>query len=133
MPNQLVKKLFFALLPPTIVFGVNAIWMIFGFYAFYRHTDSVFHVFGGMAIAYTVNSLLQLFFKEKELGHYVIHRLLILTSTATVAVFWEFGEYLAEVFFGLRLQNGIGDTMKDLALGMIGAIIFIRLFLQKKK
>lgn len=45
--------------------------------------------------------------------------------TSAVALVWEFGEFLLDLYFGTRIQRSIGNTMRDLFNGMTGAIFLI--------
>ncbi len=42
--------------------------------------------------------------------------------TASAAVFWEFGEFLFDRFFGTNIQVGLANTIQDLAMGLLGAL-----------
>jgi hypothetical protein len=40
--------------------------------------------------------------------------------TTTIAVLWEIGEFLSDVFLGTNIQHDVANTMRDLILGMAG-------------
>jgi hypothetical protein len=88
------------------------------------YVDPIMHFSGGLAIAYFCwrACLLspELFGKPSRLGI----DLLALGLTCAAALFWEFGEFIAEVK-GTRVQRGLGNTMRDLFLGTLGGIVFI--------
>jgi hypothetical protein len=45
------------------------------------------------------------------------------TSAVTLAVLWEFGEWIGHTYLDDRIQVGYGDTMGDLAAGALGALV----------
>ena len=51
--------------------------------------------------------------------------LLAFGLTCAVAVFWELGEFIADQYFGGNVQLGLGNTMRDLSIGMAGAIVYL--------
>jgi hypothetical protein len=91
-----------------------------------------FHYLGGLSIAYT--SALVLSYLESEKVTTALHRglflVLLLSLTATVAVFWEFAEFLSDQLLDTNLQPSIANTMQDQFLGILGggtwALIFFR-------
>lgn len=100
------------LLFPAVVYLASVLTNNVGFDEIrFPYTDEVFHLFGGLSIVVMLNGI----FPGKTLKDLVF----LSSSTMVVAVFWEFYEYftLAE---GLEL----GDTLCDLALGYLAAVIF---------
>jgi hypothetical protein len=85
------------------------------------YVDPTIHFLGGVAAAF--------FFSR--LGPYVpevfgglapaARRTLAFTATTTVAVLWEFAEYLVDLYFGTQVQISIGNTLRDILNGMLGA------------
>jgi len=47
--------------------------------------------------------------------------------TTTVAVLWEFGEFIPDRIFGTNIQISLANTMQDLAMGMLGASVILAL------
>jgi hypothetical protein len=47
--------------------------------------------------------------------------IIVLSLSCTVAVFWEFAEFLGEQLFGLPAQLNLSETMLDLIFGVLGA------------
>ena len=45
--------------------------------------------------------------------------------TCSIAVFWEIGEFTSDRMLGSHAQRGLGNTMRDLILGISGAIVFL--------
>jgi hypothetical protein len=89
------------------------------------YVDPIMHFSGGLAIAYFCwrACLLspELFGKPSRLGI----DLLALGLTCAAALFWEFGEFVGDQVKGTNVQRGLGNTMRDLFLGTLGAMVFI--------
>jgi di/tricarboxylate transporter len=51
--------------------------------------------------------------------------LLAFGLTCAAALFWEFGEFISDQYRGIHVQQGLGNTMRDLLLGTLGGIVFI--------
>ncbi|MCI0615734.1 hypothetical protein L0244_22335, partial [bacterium] len=41
------------------------------------------------------------------------------------ATLWELGEFISDKYFGTHLQESVPETIADLALGLLGAIIVL--------
>jgi hypothetical protein len=50
---------------------------------------------------------------------------------STVAVFWEFAEFLLDRFLGTDLQISLQNTMQDLLMGILGAATLVQYKLVK--
>ena len=46
--------------------------------------------------------------------------MLLLSLTSTVAVFWEFAEFISDQLLATNLQPSIANTMQDQSLGILG-------------
>ena len=107
---------------PTVVYLVHLTVKGMGLYDMFPNVDIPFHYLGGLSIAYTCAQLLA--YLESEKVTPVLHRalflLLLLSITATVAVFWEFAEFLSDQFLATNLQPSIANTMQDQFLGILG-------------
>jgi hypothetical protein len=55
----------------------------------------------------------------------ILELLLAICITTTAAVFWEFNEFTRDQLFGTNIQVSLSNTMQDLAMGMVGALVFI--------
>ena len=118
-----------ALWLPTLVFVVYACAYILGVTRQLPWIDMVFHLFGGFSIGYCVSrNLVVLDARGVVQGlDGVLRAAFILAMTATAAVFWEFAEFAVDSTFAMRFQTDLPDTMSDLALGVVGGIIFLAL------
>lgn len=47
---------------------------------------------------------------------------LVLGFTALVTIAWEFFEYFADTYLGTELQSTVIETLKDMAVGLLGAL-----------
>ena len=91
------------------------------------HADIPMHFFGGMSIAYSAWRATALLERKGLLviRNGALRAFAIVCVVMLVAVVWEFYEFLSDHFVGTHYQPNNADTMKDLCMGMIGAIIFL--------
>ena len=96
-------------------------------YDWWPSIDVPMHFSGGLAIAFFVSRCFQTLPRQDvPQGRLAILELLLIGSlTATVAVFWEFAEFSLDQVFGTNVQVNLANTMKDMALGILGAIMLI--------
>ncbi|MBK9924547.1 MAG: hypothetical protein IPP66_04570 [Anaerolineales bacterium] len=89
------------------------------------------HFFGGVTITYFYRAAIrnsQDFLGDIPLP---VQILLAFTATGTTTVFWEFYENIMDYFFGFHMVLGLTDTIKDMAMGLLGALVLL-LFYRKK-
>ncbi len=105
----------------------------------YAAFSNSLHFFMGMLIALIFAVIFFTVFQKNNLKmNPIIIAILSLTSTITLGVFWEFFEFTWDLlivphFPHLRAQLGLTDTMVDLLLDTLGAMIGILLFYLLKK
>ena|SRR5215216_2344289 len=121
---------------PIIIFVLHSISLrILNLYAIFPNLDIPFHYFGGLSIAYA--SALMVSYMEKErlipIQNKVISFVLILSVTATVAVFWEFAEFLGDTFLNMNLQGSIANTMQDQFLGILGGLTWAVIYSRRPR
>lgn len=89
----------------------------------------VFHLIGGFSIGYCVSRNLDLLDAQDVVKGLdgALRAVFILAMTATAAVFWELAEFAVDSAFAMRFQTDLPDTMSDLALGIVGSIVFLAL------
>jgi hypothetical protein len=125
---QWVKSLTKPAWAPLLVFVIHVIALsFFHLYEAYPLFDIPMHFFGGLAMAYFLDKA---FVNASVMSagappNRLIERLLVFTSTCTVAVFWEFAEFVLTWALSTDLQGPLADTMKDLFFGMAGSLFFI--------
>ncbi|MSQ19080.1 MAG: hypothetical protein EXR39_05855 [Betaproteobacteria bacterium] len=93
----------------------------FSAYQSYPALDIPTHFAGGAVIAFfirraTANA--ESIVGEMPLS---IHWTLTLWGTALAALLWELYEYLSDHFLGTHMVYGLGDTLLDLLMDMLGA------------
>lgn len=125
-----------AILFLILIFLIDMLGFYLGHYRPYYY-DTILHFLGGFFVALFFAA----FFKSRgvtdksfEKDKFSIFCLIILSATILVGVFWEFTEYLATVYFRNYLFENHGiiccignldDTIGDLSLDAIGAIVFL--------
>jgi hypothetical protein len=124
---QWVKSLTKAAWAPSLVFAIHVIaYSVFHLYETHPLFDIPMHFFGGIAMAYFLDKA---FVNASVLSGApptrLIESLLVFTATCTVAVFWEFGEFVLSWAFAADLQGDLADTMKDLFFGMTGSVFYM--------
>jgi hypothetical protein len=87
--------------------------------------DPYMHVLGGGALQYFFYNVLSLGWLWIGTLTRFAKMIFAFTSTATVATLWELGEFISDRYFGTHLQESVPETIADLALGLLGAIIVL--------
>jgi hypothetical protein len=93
--------------------------------------DPVMHFLGGSAIAYFVYRVCRIGGGYLGAPSRLVIDLLALGLACVVALMWEFGEFLSDRFLGSHAHTSVGNTLRDLFLGMVGALAcigIVRLF-----
>ncbi len=92
------------------------------FYLRYDGLDKVSHFLGGLWLAVFFSYLVsRLKWPDQPL-------FTILGWIALVIIFWEFHEFIADIFIknkNFKMQINASDTMGDLFFGLLGATIFL--------
>lgn len=92
-------------------------------YDVYPLMDIPSHFMGGVAITYFYRSAIR---NSRELlgeTPYPIQVLFAFTLTGTTTIFWEFYELVTDFYFGTSKIRGLEDTLTDLFVGLLGALI----------
>jgi hypothetical protein len=118
---------------PLLVFVIHLIaYTVFRHDQMYPLFDIPMHFLGGFAMAYFLDkAYVNASLMSGALASWPIRSLLVFTSTCTVAVFWEFGEFVLAWSASTDLQPALAermslaDTMKDLFFGMTGSVFYI--------
>jgi len=87
------------------------------------YVDPVMHFLGGSAIAFFVYRVCRIGGRFLGAPSRLAIDLLAFGLTSSVALMWEFGEVLSVRVLGSRAHTSAADTLRDLLLGMIGAIV----------
>ena len=143
----IVEKTFKIELPDTLeviiilfIFAAEILGEINNFFNIFHHWDTMLHTLNGFICAGIGFSLVNLLNKNSQNINLSPAYLLLVSFTfsMTIGVIWEFAEYtmdkvfltdaqkdhLIETTIGGYLDIGLNDTMKDLMVNFLGAIIF---------
>lgn len=84
------------------------------------------HFLGGVSTAIFGYYLLGLIkkFKLISTSNKIVDFFIILMFVMSITVVWEFYEYLSDLYLFTNAQPSVSDTMKDMFMGMLGAIVF---------
>ena len=113
---------------PFLVFTAHLLLSrVLYLYKLWPSIDIPMHFLGGVAIAFFVSRCFQLMprVSVKRSRVVLLELLLIGSLTASAAVFWEFAEFSYDQLFGTNIQISLANTMQDMAMGILGAIVFI--------
>lgn len=118
-----LRALFF----PFIVFLFHFVSMVFfDAYIIMPWFDIPLHFLGGLAIGLGTAEIVREMQERKHLKKKLLPGIFIFMvagGTALIAVLWEVYEFLLDVFFFAHHQPSVADTMFDLCLGILGALI----------
>jgi len=81
------------------------------------------HFIGGVAITYFYQSASRNSQGIVGVIPNSIQTLLAFTCTGTTIILWEFYENLFDSFFGTHMVRGLEDTILDMLMGLLGALI----------
>jgi hypothetical protein len=112
---------------PTAVLGTHIFLVrVLHLYIRFPAADMPMHFSGGLAIAYFISRCFRLLPRDgvRRSRVVVLELVLIVSLTAAAAVFWEFAEFLVDRVLGTNLQVSLANTMRDMAMGISGALAF---------
>src|SRR5918994_6731927 len=100
---------------PSFVFVIHVIALNFQLYKTYPPIDIPMHFFGGVSMAYFLDKafVAASLITTGARPNRVFESLLTVTATCTVAVFWEFVEFVLSWALSIDLQGSLADTTKD--------------------
>ena len=108
---------------PLSVFGFYVIGLAFQLFKLLPSLDIPTHFIGGVAITYFYRSAIRNSQGIVGVIPASIQILLAFTCTGTTIILWEFYENLFDFFFGTHMVRGLEDTLLDMLLGLLGALI----------
>lgn len=138
------KNFVISLYTLAIVYFIVTIYAIYHDVAIFKWVDTPLHFMGGFVVSFFFSvyyiERLRNIYKEKTIFSKLFILIFILGSAASVGIAWEVYEYLYDVFVtipqqsGIYAQPGLGDTMKDLVMDMLGGLeVALLFFLRKAK
>ena len=102
-------------------------------YVLFPPLDIPTHFMGGVAITYFYRVAIR---RSQELVGEIPFPVQVLfgfTSTGTTTIFWEFYEYLFDLFFDSQMVRGVTDTTVDFFVGLLGAFVLSLFYRTKEK
>ena len=108
---------------PLSVVVLYLIGLSLHLYDLFPLLDVPTHFLGGVAITYFYRSAIrssQRFAGDIPFG---VQVLFAFTCTGTTTVLWEFYENIIDHFFGTHMVLGLTDTLKDMLMGILGALV----------
>jgi hypothetical protein len=89
------------------------------------YIDPALHFLGGVAAAFFCSRLEPYFPAVFGALAPATRRTLAFTATTTIAVLWEFMEFLFDVYLGTHAHTSIRSTLRDILNGMLGAGVYL--------
>lgn len=114
--------------PPIVVFACHVVLLLLlNTYNIFPNIDILMHYLGGLSMGYSCLLGLMFLQRDKLISSLdmIIELALIFTSVATIAVFWEFGEFTIDHVLGKNVQVSLANTMQDLLMGILGALTVV--------
>lgn len=111
---------------PLFVLMIHLIALSFQLYNTYPPIGIPMHFFGGVSMAYFLGEVFVAasFITAGAHPNGLLQKVFIVTATCTVAVFWEFFEFVLSWALSTELQGSSADTMKDLFFGIAGSLFY---------
>lgn len=117
---------------PLSVFGFYLVGLVFHWYDRFPPLDIPTHFMGGVAITYFFRSAIKQ--SQKFLGDIpaLVQIVFAFTCTGTTIILWEFYENAFDYLFGTTMVRGLEDTIMDMLVGMLGALVLTLLYRREK-
>ena len=129
MPNrqQLITWIFATLreaawAPLSVVF-FYLVGLALQWFDLFPWLDIPTHFIGGIAITYFYRYAIRNAQGIVGVIPSFIQILLAFTCTGTTIILWEFYENLFDFFFGTHMVRGLEDTILDMFVGLLGALV----------
>ena len=108
---------------PLSIIAFYVIGLALHLYDLFPPLDLPSHLMGGVAITYFFRSAIKN--SQGIVGDIPISIQIIFafTCTGTTIIIWEFYENLLDLFFGTHMVRGLEDTIVDMFLGLLGALV----------
>lgn len=118
-------RLLLLFIPMFVVYLLGVVLDHFEIYELWYGVSPIMHALGGFVTAWTVWQFIRILARKsvKNLPEWAIH-LLLLGVVLTIGIAWEWYEFGLEVWFGADIILGIGDTLIDLTMDGVGALVY---------
>jgi hypothetical protein len=99
-----------------------------------HHTklDPLFHFLGGAAGAYSVDGMARAYARV-AVSTAVRRAALMVGAVIVAALLWELAEFISDWRFGTHIQESRVDTISDVALGTLGALVVARMVARRTR
>lgn len=108
---------------PLSVFGFYLLGLALHLFKLFPPLDIPVHFLGGVVITYFYRVAIK--HSQKLVGGIPlpIQVLFAFSCTGTTTILWEFYENILDFFVGTHMVRGLEDTLMDLLMGLLGALI----------
>jgi len=122
---KLFRRLIGAFIFPVLVLTLHVFLYLLGIYESYTWMDIPMHFLGGFSAAFTYMFLIDILRHENLMGkmHFLVYFIFVISLVSLTAVLWEFFEFSLDMLFEAYNQKGLGDTLGDILIGLIGGIV----------
>ena len=113
---------------PLLVFVLHVVGdRAIDLYEVWPAADMPMHFAGGCSMAFFVSRCFRAASADlpRSSRLVVLELVLSLSLTVTAAVAWEFAEFALDHTVGTSLQFSLGNTMQDLAFGLLGCVAWL--------
>lgn len=132
LSNWILTTLREAAWAPLMVLAFYALGLTFQLFKRFPPLDIPTHFMGGVVITYFYRTAIRN--SQKLIGEipFPIQILFAITCTATTTILWEFYENILDFFAGTQMVRGVQDTIVDLFVGLLGALV-LSLFYRRRQ
>jgi|CXWL01.1.fsa_nt_gi hypothetical protein len=116
--------------PPAVFLGHALAAALFGHEPY---VDTASHFLGGAAMAHFLDRLPRLAPARLGSPSPFLRRFAVVGGATIVALLWELAELASDLFLGTRIQLSAANTLRDLTLGLAGAICVATLFPERAR
>lgn len=132
----MLKTLIKLLGPAILVYGINFLAIVAGVYGVWPWFDIPMHFLGGVAIAWLAYAAWGMglgFYEQRVMDSIplLIKAIAIIGFVSFIGIAWEWHEFLLDAIHAserisfIPMQPGLGDTMKDLLMDILGGVVFM--------
>lgn len=122
----MVLKYILVLIPMLITYLVG-IWLTeVGAYEAWYTVSPIMHGIGGFVTAWTAWMIWNLHVPKKELQKFprYVFIMILVGVVLFVGISWEWYEYILDVLYDTSHILGVGDTLLDLTMDTVGALVY---------